>query len=147
MPAMLARAERGFTLLELLVVLAIIAALSAAFPLALSRFVPARRLDAAARVLVADIRSAQSLSLGQNKPVALEIEAHRYQVPRGESRELRSSTFLELRSADDLRRLATLRVFPDGSSSGGRFIFRDGAHTRVVVVSALTGRVRLERPR
>jgi general secretion pathway protein H len=139
---MSARTERGFTLLELLVVIAIMAALSAAFPLALNRFVPARRVDAAARVLLADIRNAQARSVTTDRPVLLEVADHGYRTP-DQSRELRVSTSLELRSADDSRQLSTLSVFPDGSTTGGRFQFRDGTRVRVVDVSALTGRVSL----
>jgi len=140
---MSAPTERGFTLLELLVVIAIMAALSAAFPLALDRFVPARRVDSAARVLLADIRSAQSRSISLDRPVALDIDAHGYRIGDTQTRELRASTSIALRSADDMRELSKLQVFPDGSTTGGRFEIRDGERLRTVDVSALTGRVTL----
>ena len=142
---MSAGTERGFTLLELLVVIAIMAALTAAFPLALNRFVPARRVDAAAHTLVADIRTAQSRSLSLNQPVALEVNQHHYSVASAKPRELRASTFLELRSADGMRELPAFKVFPDGSTSGGRFVIRDGERVRVIEVSALTGRISVEK--
>jgi general secretion pathway protein H len=144
MPAMSARPERGFSLLELLVVLAIIAAISAAFPLALNRFVPARRLDSAARILLADIRLAQARSLAGNQPVALEPEAHGYRIDSQVARSWSASTTLQLRSPDDARELDALRLFPDGSTSGARFVITDGTRQRRILVSPLTGRVRLE---
>src|SRR3954470_20846573 len=143
MPRMLARIERGFTLLELLVVIAIMAALSAAFPLALNRFVPARRVDAAARLLLADIRSAQARAVTLDRPVSMEVGTHGYRVASSEARELRASTSLELRSADDLRGLLELRLYPDGSTTGGKFRLKDGERVRTLEVSALTGRVAL----
>lgn len=145
MPAMSARAERGFTLLELLVVLAIIAAIATAFPLALNRFVPARRIDAAARVLVADLRLAQARSVAVNAPVVLEPGEHGYRITPDVIRRWNANTSLQLRSADDAHGLEVLRLFPDGSTSGGRLVISDGGRARRVTVSPLTGRVRLEK--
>jgi type II secretion system protein H len=145
-------AFRGFTLLELLVVIAIMTALTAAFPLALNRFLPARRLDASARELVADIRMAQARSVATNVPVSLVPAGSGYTVtvdsPDGAqsvaTRAWRASTSLALRSSDGSRTLAALRVFPDGSSSGALFELRDGERVRKVVVSELTSRTRIE---
>jgi len=145
-------ARGGFTLLELLVVIAIMAALTAAFPLALNRFLPARRADAAARELLADIRLAQARSVTADRVVSIIPTANGYDVTVAEtkgarrvsSRAWRTSTQLALRSLDDSRDLTSFRVFPDGSSTGGRFLIRDGARVRSVAVSELTSRVRIE---
>lgn len=144
---MSARPERGFTLLELLVVIAIMAALAAVFPLALNRFVPARRVDSAVHTLVADIHAAQSRSVSLNQPVALAVDEHEYRVASGDPRKLRASTFLQLQSADGARQLPALRVFPDGSTTGGQFVIRDGQRERLIIVSALTGRISLAKPK
>jgi general secretion pathway protein H len=137
------RNARGFTLLELLIVVAIIAALSAAFPLALNRFLPARRVDSAARTLVADLHLAQTRSIATGKPVSLAISPSGYQIERDDVRELNATTTLELRTADDALAVNELKVFPDGSTTGGRFRIRDGTRMRLILVSALTGRVSL----
>ena len=140
----------GFTLLELLVVLAIVASLAAMFPLALNRFLPARRVDAAARELLADIRLAQARSVAMDAIVVLALTPTGYEVrdldPKGavvQNRSLRQSTKVGLRFVDGLRELPALRVYPDGSSSGGRFVIVDGDRRRELTVSELTGRVRL----
>lgn len=141
--------SRGFTLLELLVVVAIMAALTAAFPIALNRFVPARRVDAATRELVADIRLAQARSVSSGKPVFIEPAAHGYRILSGAKRELvavrewRASTDLGLQALDGSAGADSLRVFADGSSTGALFTIRDGTRLRGVTVSELTGRVRL----
>jgi general secretion pathway protein H len=154
------RAERayrrgGFTLLELLVVIAIMAALTAAFPLALNRFVPARRVDAAARQLLSDVRLAEARSVASGEIVDIVPSGSGYDVKASaakgmstvSSRSWRSSTQLTLTSADESRALSALRVFPDGSSSGARFVIQDGERMRSLVVSELTSRVRLEAAR
>ncbi len=144
--------SRGFTLIELMVVIAIMAALAAAFPLAMNRFVAARRVDAAARQLVADIRLAQARSVSSGKPVAIEPTAHGYQIvalsgtapETVSSRDWRSSTALTIERLDGSPSADRLRVFADGSSTGAKFTISDGARSRVVRVSELTGRVRIE---
>jgi type II secretion system protein H len=146
-----ARRPRGFTLLELLVVIAIMAALTAAFPLALNRFVPARRVDGAARQLLADIRRAEARSVTTGRPVDIVPETHGYRIsettsgPRTLStRTWRSTTALELTAADDSNVIAALRIFPDRSSTGAHFRIRDGERVRSLIVSELTSRVRME---
>lgn len=147
------RRTRGFTLLELLVVIAIMAALTAVFPLALNRIVPARRVDGAARELLADIRLAQARSVAANSAVDIVPTSNGYEVRVGAEREARSvvvrklsrSTTLALYSVEaDAHPLAVFRAFPDGSSTGGRFVVRDGQRARSVSVSQLTSRVRIE---
>jgi general secretion pathway protein H len=134
----------GFTLLELMVVIAIMAALTALFPLALNRFLPARRVDAAARELIADIRLAQSRAAASGKPQSIEPTAHGYRIPTVAAREWRASTQVALQSLDGAAGMPALRVFADGSSTGGRFTIRDGERVRTVSVSELTGRLRID---
>jgi general secretion pathway protein H len=148
----LARRAGGFTLLEMLVVIAIMAALAAAFPLALSRFVPARRVDAAARQLLGDIRVAEARSLSTGRPVEIVPAANGYVVKEVggsmvkpvSTRTWRTSTALSLKSRNGSRDLPVFRIFPDGSSSGAYFWIRDGERVRAVVVSELTSHVHIE---
>jgi general secretion pathway protein H len=144
--------NRGFTLLELLVVIAIMSALTAVFPLALNRFVPARRVDAAARELIADIGLAEARSVASGKAVVIEPTGHGYRIltiigtnqQAVAVRQWRASTDVSLQALNGAAVTDSLRVFADGSSTGGRFTIQDGERVRGVVVSELTGRVRLE---
>jgi hypothetical protein len=128
------------------------AALTAAFPLALNRFVPARRVDAAARVLLADIRFAEARSVATGHAIEIVPATNGYQVslpgiPSADAistRRWRSSTALILKSSDDSRELSCFRIYPDGSSTGARFRIRDGERVREVIVSELTSRARVE---
>src|SRR5262245_51923567 len=74
------RRTRGFTLLELLVVLAIMAAIAMAFPLALNRFVAARRADAAATSLFASVRALQMKSAAGGETLRIEVLPNGYQA-------------------------------------------------------------------
>jgi general secretion pathway protein H len=136
------RRARGFTLLELLVVLAIMAAIAAAFPLALNRFVAARRADVATMNLFTSVRAAQMKSVASGKPARIEIVANGYQA-QDRLVTLNSRTRLVLRAAEQGDEKKTLVFYPDGSTSGGVFEIVDGNHRRDIVVSMLTGQVRV----
>jgi general secretion pathway protein H len=116
--------QRGFTLAELLVVLAILSIVAALLPWTLSRALPQRRLDAAAEILVTELRLAHAKAAMTGQPLEFQVAnaTDRHGRPR-----------------------SSLVLYPDGSASGGRIELRDGANRRVVVVSELTGRVWIER--
>lgn len=138
--------HRGFTLAELLVVLAILSLVATLLPWAMNRALPQRRLDAAAEDLVTELRLAQMKSTMAGRPFELLVA----DVGRYSSRELTAESQQGIgrgsaRVTDRHGRpRASLVVFPDGSTSGGRIELGDGANRRVVVVSELTGRVWLE---
>jgi general secretion pathway protein H len=137
---------RGFTLVELLVVLTILTVVASLMPLGLTRALPHRRLVAAAEDLVTELRLAQAASAMAGH--ALEFLV----ADTGEysTRELTGETAGALshgraRVTDRFGRpRASLIVYPDGSTSGGRVELSDGAHRRIVVLSELTGRVWVE---
>ncbi len=117
----------GFTLLELMVVLfltTLVLGLSAIFFAGTS---PTSRLNAAARELSATMRYARSLSMnsGQRKTVALDIDAKRFGVEGGRSRELSSG--IDMKVIDplygDVRRgVYRLEFEPDGGMPGGTVV-------------------------
>lgn len=122
---------RGFTLLELLVVLAIMVIALAAFPLALDRALPGRRVRAATERLETAIRQAEFQSIALDQP-------QRLSVAELTSR-FAASTHVQANrpGGGPLRALVT---YPDGSTSGARFFVSDGSDRTTLVVSAITGR-------
>lgn len=106
-------------------------------------------LEAAARQLAAGLRQARSEAITRNRPYGLEIdvEARRFRLEDGgRSRAVSSDIDLDLYTArseriDDAR--ATIRFFPDGSSTGGRVGLRAGERAVAVDVDWLTGRIRI----
>lgn len=122
----------GFTLLELLVVLAIMVIAVAAFPLALNRALPGRRVRAATEHLEAATRNAETESIALDQPQNLSVAELRFRFAT--STRLHA-TYL---GGGALRALVT---YPDGSTSGARFVVSDGAARSSVVVGEITGRI------
>lgn len=112
--------------------LAIMVTAVAAFPIALDRALPTRRVRAAAEHLETRIRAAEIRSVALDQPQRLSIAD------------------LTLRFAASTRLLASgpcgesllaLVTYPDGSTNGGRFVITDGPARRTVTVSEITGRI------
>ena len=144
------RRGQGFTLVELLVVIAILVLIAVAFPLALDRAMPGRRVDAAAATLGDAVRTAQMFSAASGRAVVLAVS---------DDDEL---VLTEAASGRNLRRFALpavdvhtygragqahdrLVVHPDGSTTGGRFEIAAGTQRSSVRVGELTGRVERKR--
>jgi prepilin-type N-terminal cleavage/methylation domain-containing protein len=121
---------RGFTLLELLVVVAVVALLTGALGVALNRALPGRRTQLTAERLVGVVRDASAASVASGKPVRIELDT--LAVP--------ASTQISLTDMNG-QALRELVVFPAGSTAGGTFDVVSGVHRASVRVSAITGRV------
>ena len=136
----------GMTLLELLVVMALLAMLAGLFPLALQRMVPARRLTTVARTLVVDLRDLQSRAALAGVPLKLTVDSEGYglqQVARDSSTHVRlpPDVRMTLKESSHTQPITTLIMYPDGSSSGGEFELRIEQRLAKIDVSSLTGRV------
>jgi len=144
-----ARPAAGFTLLELMVVLAIAALLLAITPPLISSVVPGVELKASARRVAAGLRLAREEAIRGGRDVAftLDVEARTYRVD-GNYKEARLAKDLRLKlEAAETEMLGdhrgSVRFFPDGSSTGGRIILSHAGHGYQVGVKWLTGRVEM----
>jgi len=125
----------GFTLLELLVVLAILVLAAAALPLAIDRTLPARRVSVAGERVRSALIDAELRSIASGRPVELASDTLKRSTP--------SHVELNL-TAPDGAPLDRVVVFPDGSSSGAHFMLTEGRHRSSVELSSVTGRVTVE---
>lgn len=142
------QARRGFTLVELLVVLAIAALAMAAVPSLFSAAMPGLEMKSAARRTLTSLRLTRELAIRQGTDLALivDVEERRLDVPGHRSLSLPKRLELRLEAAEremiDEQRGA-IRFFPDGSSTGGRILISLGDSGYQVGVTWLTGRVQL----
>jgi len=142
-------AARGFTLLELLVVLVIAAAGYALVVRFASGGVSGAQLRSAARTVAAGLREARGAAIARQESTALvlDMEGRSMEVgggrPRGLPRRLDMKLYTAQSEIVDDRRGA-IRFYPDGSSTGGRVTLASGERKLLVDVDWLTGRVSIK---
>jgi len=133
------RREDGFTLIEMIVVLVILGLL---LGIVLARGpMHSARLDAdvAARELVAALRLARGRAIAEDRSVSVALTPSRYQVDGLAAHGVPADVALA--------GAAAVRFAPDGSSSGGTIVVRAATSSVTVVVSWLTGRVKMAQDR
>jgi general secretion pathway protein H len=143
------RVGAGFTLVELLVVLTLLALLLAAVPPVLSAVAPRLQLSATTRALADDLRASRLAAAEDavETVLTLDLARRRYRHgPDARERALPDGIGIEIVEAAaaerDLDR-AGIRFYPDGSSSGGRVAVSHGTRRMFVSVDWLTGRVEI----
>jgi general secretion pathway protein H len=143
--------SRGFTLLELIVVLAVIALVLALVPGLMLRPQPGLDVEIAARALADGLRQTRSQAMLSNREEVFAVDVEQGLFRAGRERALKQldrNIELHLYTAEaELidRERGRIRFFPDGSSTGGAIDLKlDGQHSRVSV-DWLTGQVEIAR--
>ena len=139
--------QRGFTLLELLVVLVIGAVMYALILGVPFRGASVADLKSAARSLASGLRQAQSMAMVSRRDAVLtvDMEARAY-VLAGETEPKSLPKDIELKLFTAQSEVVSdsrggIRFYPDGSSTGGRITVKAGERQYLVDVDWLTGRV------
>jgi general secretion pathway protein H len=138
---------RGVTLLELLIVMALMALLAGVVMPMFGGGVSTTELRSSARQIAAGLRSARSEALAQRREtfLVLDVAGKRFKVGQDpKEHKLPGGVELKLFTAqNDLVDASTgaIRFFPDGGSNGGRITIAAGTRKYEVDVDWLTGRV------
>lgn len=136
--------DEGFTLVEMLVVLGLVALLlMVSLPYSTTSG-EARKLDAAAQIIAAKLRETQALSLSGNRERSLTLdigEGVLVQTDPGRTFELPKGIALSIVTSDNevLDDAGAFRFFPDGGSTGGKIILTNGGNRREIAINWLTG--------
>lgn len=141
--------HRGFTLIEMLVVMTIMVLAYAMTAPMISAGLSGAELKAAARQITAGLRKARSEAVVRKNEVALTIDVENRQFElSGDKRVYRLPEKIEislLTAQSELTDAKTgaIRFYPDGSSTGGRVTLSWGERKYLVDVDWMTGRVKI----
>jgi general secretion pathway protein H len=141
---------RGFTLIEMLVVLAIIAAVSLLAAAAVTNGFTGARLRSDAKEIAAQLRytRAQAISTGRTQRFLIDPVAHTWRAPNTRDGEVAAQfgiAFFGAREVQPTRGVGAIVFFPDGASTGGRVQLSAKNAAWNVDVAWLTGEVKLAR--
>ncbi len=141
---------RGFSLVELVVVMVLIAALAALGLAAIGSGMPGQKLRGAAKELAAELRftRAQAIATGREQVFRIDVDGKRWNGSGERSGQLPEGIALEVTGArEELEapQVVAIRFFPEGAATGGRVVLRSGEAAWRVDVAWLTGEVRLHR--
>ncbi len=141
--------QRGFTLLELMIVLVVAAIMMAVVPPMISSALPGAELKASARKVAAGLRYARNRSLisDEETTLMLDLETKQFKVSgKKKNFQIHKDLELTLLTAESEmveEKKGAIRFFPDGGSTGGRISLSTGKRKYAVDVDWLTGKVRI----
>ena len=144
-------AQRGFTLLEIVLVMAIIALASVLAAAAMTGGFKGMQLKASAKEIASNLRYTRTQAIATGKPQRFVIEPakHAWQAPNAHHGTIPDKLGIEFTGAREARANAArqdqgaIEFFPDGAATGGRIRLTAGKSAWDIDVAWLTGQVRL----
>lgn len=144
------RKARGVSLLEMLLVVALLAAVSAVVAGAMTGGFAGIQLRSEAKRITAQLRytRTQAIATGQPQRFTIDPQAHAWTAPnnrRGDIPPKLRVRFIGARELQPRRGEGAIVFFPDGASTGGRVQLSVKQAAMNIDVTWLTGEVRLRR--
>ncbi len=141
---------RGFSLLEMLLVMAIIAAASLLAAAVLTGGIDRMRLQSSAKQIAANLRytRAQAIATGQPKKFLIDPRGHVWQAPNGRDGDIPEQLGVVFTGAREIQERAgegAIMFFADGASTGGRVQLKVERAAWNIDVAWLTGEVTVRR--
>lgn len=141
--------SNGFTLLEIMVVMAIMIFILAIIPPLFSNVISGTQVKSATRQLAAGLQYTRSQAISKQKEMTLTLDIDKKLFQVGEkvrSIKVPDDTEISLitaRSEQTTTHAGRIRFFPDGSSTGGQIKLAHAAKEFLVDVHWLTGKVQI----
>lgn len=142
--------QRGFSLIEIVVVMVLIATLAGIGAMVIGSQLPSRQVRAAAREVAGQLRftRAQAIATGTERVFELDVIGKRWRAAGQRDGELPEGIELRVvtaRGESPARDVAAVRFFPDGAATGGRIVLALDEAVWRVDIGWLTGEVTLTR--
>lgn len=149
-PPRLVQGQRGFTLVELIVVLVIASMVLALVGTSISRSIEGAEIRTAARKMAASMRYTRTRAIldKQEQVFLVDTENRVYTAPKRTAVELPEGMNIELmtaRSELTSETVGGIRFYPDGGSTGGYVKLEGNGRVYRINVAWLTGEASLQR--
>lgn len=149
-PRRRAAASRGFSLLEVVAVIALVALVTTSLAVALSGGMDGVRLRGAVKDVAAQLRFARVRAIvsGQPQDFVIDVDTRSWRSAGERSGSLPSALTVSATGAREVQPAegqAAIRFYPDGSATGGRIELARGQARWQIDVAWLTGEVALVR--
>ncbi len=140
--------QRGFSLLELIVVLAIVGLLFGMVGTSIYRSLDSVKIRQTSKDLMTALRytRAQAVASREEQFLTVDIENRRYQAPERDWEDFPEDVEISLKTAADDLDLTSgkVRFYPDGSSTGALISLQIESRSWTVRVGWLTGELSVE---
>lgn len=142
---------KGFTLIEMIAVMALVGIIAVAMSISLVRGLSSTKVLAASRDMAAAMRytRGQAIIKREERSLEVDVENKSYTAPGKRTVKLPEDMHLYLLPArsemsGENATTGRIRFFPDGSSTGGRVRLSSGPREWIINVVWLTGEISLE---